>query len=85
MKLHMSVLFILPQCHSYKVLSSIQGYIFFFNKIQNFILYFLNFYIGVKLINNIVIVSDKKQSDSLIHVSILFQFFSHFKLLYNIE
>ena len=39
------------------------------------------------MINNVVIVSGVQQSDSVIHihVSILFQILSPFRLLYNIE
>ena len=51
--------------------------------------FFLNFvfYIGVSLINNVVLVSGVQQSDSVIHthVSILFQILFPFRLLQNIE
>ena len=45
------------------------------------------FYIGVSLINNVVLVSDVQQSESVIHVyvSILFPILFPFKLLHNIE
>ena len=50
---------------------------------------FLNFlfYIGVELINNVVIVSGVQQSDSVIHihVSILFQILFAIRLLQNIK
>ena len=51
--------------------------------------FFFNFlfYIGVQLINNVVLVSGVQQSDSVIHihVSILFQILFPFRLLHNIE
>ena len=49
-------------------------------------LYFL-FYMGVELINNVVLVSGVEQSDSVIHthIAILFQILSPFGLLNNIE
>ena len=45
------------------------------------------FYIGVELINNVVLVSGVQHSDSVhhIHVSILFQMLFPFRLLQNIE
>ena len=45
------------------------------------------FYIGVQLINNVVIVSGVQQSDSVIHVhvSIVFQILFPFKLLHDME
>ena len=45
------------------------------------------FYIGAWLINNAVLVSGIQPSDSVIHIdeSILFQLFSPFRLLQNIE
>ena len=45
------------------------------------------FYIGVELINTIVLVSGVQQSDSVIHihVSILFQILFPFRLLQSIE
>ena len=45
------------------------------------------FYIGVQLINNVVLVSGVQQSDSVIHihVSILFQILLPIRLLQNIE
>ena len=50
---------------------------------------FFNFlvYIGIQLINNIVLVSGVQQSDSVIriHVSILFQVLFSFRLLQNTE
>ena len=50
---------------------------------------FLNFifYIGVWLINSVLLVSGVQQSDSIIHVhvSILFQILFPFRLLHNIE
>ena len=55
---------------------------------SNFLLFKKNlFYIGVSLINNIVLVSGVQQSDSVIHihVSILFQILFPFRLLQNIE
>ena len=52
-------------------------------------IFFLNFlfYIGVQLINNVVLVSGVQQSDSVIHihVSILFQILFPIRLLQNIE
>ena len=44
-------------------------------------------YIGAQLINNVVLVSGVRQSDSVehIHVSILFQILFPFRLLQNIE
>ena len=58
--------------------------------VLKFFLYFIlltQFYIGVKLINNIVVVSGVQQSDSVIHVhiSILFQILFPFRLLHNTE
>ena len=51
--------------------------------------FFFNFlfYIGVQLINNVVLVSGVQQSDSVIHihVSILFQILFPFRLLHNTE
>ena len=51
--------------------------------------FFLNFlfYIGVELMNNVVLVSGVQHSDSVIHihVSILFQILFPFRLLRNIE
>ena len=51
--------------------------------------FFLNFvfYMGVLLINNVVIASGVQQSDSFIHicVSVLFQILFPFRLLHNIE
>ena len=48
--------------------------------------YFLLFiYIRVYLTDNVVIVSGVQQSDSVIHVSILFQIIFPFRLLHNIE
>ena len=45
------------------------------------------FYIGVQLINNVVLVSGLQSGDSVIHihVSVLFQILSPFRLLQNIE
>ena len=45
------------------------------------------FYIGVELIDNVVLVSGVQQSDSVIHihVSILFQIIFPLRLLQNIE
>ena len=45
------------------------------------------FYIGIQLIDNIVLVSGVQQSDSVIriHVSILFQILFPFRLLQSIE
>lgn len=37
------------------------------------------------MINNIVLVSGVHQSDSVIHVSVLFQSLLPFRLLYNID
>ena len=52
-------------------------------------LFFFNFlfYIGVSLINNVVLVSGGQQSDSIIHihVSILFQILFPTRSLHNIE
>ena len=57
--------------------------------VSHLLILFLNFlfYIGVQLINNVVIVSGGRQSDSVIHVhvSILFQILSPFRLLGNTE
>ena len=54
-----------------------------------FYFYFFNFlfYIGVQLINNVVLSSGVQQSDSIIciHESILFQILFPFRLLHNIE
>ena len=50
--------------------------------------FFFNlFYIGVEMINNVVLVSDVQQSDSVVHlpVSILSQMISPFTSLQNIE
>ena len=51
--------------------------------------YFLTFlfYIGVELINNVVLISGVQQSDSVIHihVAILFQILFPFRLLHNTE
>ena len=51
--------------------------------------FFFNFlfYIRVKLINNVVLVSGVQQSDSVIHihVSLLFQILFPIRLLQNIE
>ena len=50
---------------------------------------FLNFlfHVGEQLVNNVVFVSDKQQSDSVIHIhiSILSQIFFSFRLLQKIE
>ena len=43
------------------------------------------FYVEVELIYNVVLVSGVKQSDSVIHISILFQILFPFRLLQNIE
>ena len=43
------------------------------------------FYIGVSLINNVVLVSGIQQSNSVIHISILFQILFPFRLLKSIE
>ena len=40
---------------------------------------------GVELINNAVLISGVQQSDSVIHISILFQIIFPFSLLHNIE
>ena len=52
-------------------------------------LFFLNFlfYIGVQLINNVVLVSGVQRSDSVthVHVSLLFQILFLFRLLHNTE
>ena len=47
----------------------------------------LLFYIGIQLINNIVLISNIQQSDSVIHVhaSVLFQILFPVRLLQNIE
>ena len=45
---------------------------------------FFNF-IGVELIYNVVLVSGVQQSDSVIHIFILFQILFAFRLLWNIE
>ena len=49
--------------------------------------FFFNFYVGVQLINSVVLVSGVQQSDSVIHihVSILFQIIFPIRLLQNIE
>ena len=48
---------------------------------------FLNFYIGVEFINNVLLVSTAQQSDSVIHIhiSILFGIIFPFRLLHNTE
>ena len=53
---------------------------------EGFVLTFY-FYIGVQLINSLVLISGVQQSDSVVqkHVSILFQILFPFKLLHNIE
>ena len=45
------------------------------------------FYVGVQLINTVVLVSGEQQSNSIIHiyVSTLFQILFPFRLFYNIE
>ena len=43
------------------------------------------FYIGLQLIYNVVLVSGVQQSNSVIHISILFQVLFPFKLLQNIK
>ena len=43
------------------------------------------FYIGVSLIYNIVLVSSVQQSDSVIHISIIFQVIFPYKFLQNID
>ena len=54
-----------------------QGFSFF---LFNFVLY-----IRAYLINNVLLVSSIQQSDSVIHVSVLFQMLFPFGLLQNIE
>ena len=55
---------------------------FFFSSFKKFL-----FYIGVELINNVVLVSGVQQSDSVMHIyiSILFQILFPFRLLQSIE
>ena len=55
---------------------------------QQGVVFIFLFYIGVQLIDNIVLVSSVQQSDLVIHiyVSILFQILSPFRLLlHNVE
>ena len=48
--------------------------------------YFKNlFFVGAELINNVELVSGMQQSNSVIHMSILFQIIFLFMLLQNIE
>ena len=51
------------------------------------IAFYILFYCGVQLMNNILLVSGVQQSDSVIHiyVSIVFQILFPFRLLHNIE
>ena len=44
-----------------------------------------SFYIGLSLIYNVVLASGVQQSDSLMHISILFQILFPFRLLQNIK
>ena len=48
-------------------------------------LLFLKNFIGVYFIYNVVLVSGVQQSDSVIHISILFQILSPYRSLKNIE
>ena len=63
----------------FRLLKLILPVSFYFKKIV--------FYIGIYLINNVVLVPGIQQSDSVIHihVSILFQSLSPFRLLQSIE
>ena len=48
--------------------------------------YFKNlFFVGTELINNVGLVSGMQQSNSVIHMSILFQIIFLFILLQNVE
>ena len=65
----------------------ITGYYSFYTTKFFFLFFNFLFYIGVELINNVVLVSGVQQSDSVIHVhvSILFQILFPIRLLHNIE
>ena len=60
-----------------------------YNEAKFYFIIFFNFlfYIGVELINNVVLVSGIQESDSVIHihVSLLFQILFPFRLLHNIK
>ena len=48
--------------------------------------YFKNlFFVGAELINNVGLVSGMQQSNSVIHMSLLFQIIFIFMLLQNVE
>ena len=49
------------------------------------IILFVYFFIEVELIYNVVLVSSVQQSDSVIHIYILFQILFHYRLLQDIE
>ena len=68
--------------HSPKTIDQERNFFLFF-----FLLILKNFlfYIGVLLINKVVLVPDAQQSDSVIQVSILFQILFPFRLLRNID
>ena len=68
--------------------AGIQIFFFFFLMFFSyFVFFFLVFCIGVQSINNVVLVSDVQQSDSVIHiqVSIFFQILFPFRLLQSTE